>query len=378
MTSRSGTRAAAAEQDTPRRSIRPSLVAAAVLAAIGLAWLLLGLMALPQGSGWGFDFGAYRDGAVRLVETGTLYQPETVTQPFRPGPIKLFLYPPPSGAAMLPFTALGEHDGALTWHVLHIVMLVLACAALPVSLTVRLAVFGVAALSHAVTFDISVGNVSSTLLLPLALAWRWLDRPGGAIAQAVAICVRPTLGIIVVWQLLRRQWRAVAWTAGAGIVIVALTLPIVGIDDYVDYVAVLRNLSDAIGVERNLDLGSTALRLGLDTSLGSVALIVGYAIAIGAVLLSLRRDREVGFVVAAMASLLLAPVLWDHYLALTVLPAALLASRGHAWALVLPLLTWLPPGLQPFVAVLAMLLPLALRDPDRAASSEPSPSLASV
>jgi hypothetical protein len=378
MTSRSGTRAAAAEQDTPRRSIRPSLVAAAVLAAIGLAWLLLGLMALPQGSGWGFDFGAYRDGAVRLVETGTLYQPETVTQPFRPGPIKLFLYPPPSGAAMLPFTALGEHDGALTWHVLHIVMLVLACAALPVSLTVRLAVFGVAALSHAVTFDISVGNVSSTLLLPLALAWRWLDRPGGAIAQAVAICVRPTLGIIVVWQLLRRQWRAVAWTAGAGIVIVALTLPIVGIDDYVDYVAVLRNLSDAIGVERNLDLGSTALRLGLDTSLGSVALIVGYVTAIGAVLLSLRRDREVGFVVAAMASLLLAPVLWDHYLALTVLPAALLASRGHAWALVLPLLTWLPPGLQPFLAVLATLLPLALRDPDRAVSSEPSPSLASV
>jgi hypothetical protein len=378
MTSRSGTRAAAAEQDTPRRSIRPSLVAAAVLAAIGLAWLLLGLMALPQGSGWGFDFGAYRDGAVRLVETGTLYQPETVTQPFRPGPIKLFLYPPPSGAAMLPFTALGEHEGALTWHVLHIVMLVLACAALPVSLTVRLAVFGVAALSHAVTFDISVGNVSSTLLLPLALAWRWLDRPGGAIAQAVAICVRPTLGIIVVWQLLRRQWRAVAWTAGAGIVIVALTLPIVGIDDYVDYVAVLRNLSDAIGVERNLDLGSTALRLGLDTSLGSVALIVGYVIAIGAVLLSLRRDREVGFVVAAMASLLLAPVLWDHYLALTVLPAALLASRGHAWALVLPLLTWLPPGLQPFLAVLATLLPLALRDPGRAASSEPSPRLASV
>jgi hypothetical protein len=170
----------------------------------------------------------------------------------------------------------------------------------------------------------------------------------------------------------------VAWTVGAGIVIVAVTLPVVGLDDYVDYVAVLRNLSDTIGVERNLDLGSTAVRLGLDASLGGLALLVGYGIAIGAVLLSLRRDREVGFVVAAMASLLLAPVLWDHYLALTVLPAALLASRGHAWALVLPLLTWLPPGLQPFLAVLAMLLPLALRDPARAASSQPSPGLASV
>jgi hypothetical protein len=278
---------------------------------------------------------------------------------------------------MAPFAAVPEHVGALTWHVLHIVALVAACAVLPVSLTVRLAAFGVAALSHAVTFDISLGNVSSTLLLPLALAWRWLDRPGGAIAQAVAICVRPTLGVVVVWQLLRRQWRAVAWTVGAGIVIAAVTLPIVGLDDYVDYLAVLRNLSDTVGVERNLDLGSTAVRLGLDASLGGFALLLGYGIAIGAVLLSLRRDREVGFVVAASASLLLAPVLWDHYLALTVLPAALLASRGHGWALVLPLLTWVPPLAQPFIALLAVLLPLALGG-GRRVPVQPSPRPASV
>lgn len=361
-----------------REGLRPSLVAAAVLATLGLGWLLLGLVALPQGTGWGYDLGAYRDAALRLADSGDLYQAETVAGPFRPGPYGLFMYPPPSGVAMLPTVALSQHEAALTWHALHILMLVLACALLPLSLTVRLATFGVAALSHAVTFDISLGNVSSTLLLPLALAWRWLDRPGGSIAQAVAMCVRPTMGIVLIWQLLRRQWRAVAWTLGAAIVIVAVTLPIVGPDDYLDYLAVLRNISDTVGVPRNLDLGSTAVRLGLDASLGGLALLVGYAIGIGAVLLSLRRDREVGFVVAAMASVLLAPVLWDHYLALTVLPAALLASRGHAWALVLPLLTWLPPGLQPVLAVLATLLPLALRDAGRAPSADLSPSLTSV
>jgi hypothetical protein len=91
----------------------------------------------------------------------------------------------------------------------------------------------------------------------------------------------------------------------------------------------------------------------------------GYVVAIAAVLFSLRRDREVGFMVAVGASLLLAPVLWDHYLALVVLPAALLAARGHTWALALPLLTWLPGIAQPFVALLATLLPFwaSERDP---------------
>ena len=170
---------------------------------------------------------------------------------------------------MTPFAAIPEHEGALTWHALHILTLVLACAVMPVSATVRLAAFGVAALSHAVTFDISVGNVSSLLLLPMALAWRWLDRPGGAVAQALAICVRPTLGIVVVWQLLRRQWRAVAWTLGAGLVIMAMTLPIVGLDGYVDYLAVLRNMTDTLGVERNLDLGRPPCVLGLTSRSGA-------------------------------------------------------------------------------------------------------------
>ncbi len=287
---------------------------------------------------------------------------------------------------MLPFAALPFHEGALTWHVLHILVLIAACAAMPVSGTARLAVFGVAALSRAVTVDISLGNISVILLLPLSLAWRWLDRPGGSIAQVIAISLRPSLGIIPIWQLLRRQWRALIWTLGAGLALVVLTLPVVGLEGYTDYIALLRNLSDAIGASGNLDLGTTAHRLGADDLTATIALYAGYVIAIAAVLFSLRRDREVGFMVAVGASLLLAPVLWDHYLALVVLPAAMLAVRGHPWALALPLLTWLPGIAQPFVALLATLLPFLARDPgtgtltDRAApqasSTEQAPARA--
>ena len=36
------------------------------------------------------------------------------------------------------------------------------------------------------------------------------------------------------------------------------------------------------------------------------------------------------------ATLLLAPLLWDHYLAALLLPAAFLAQRGRWWGLLLP------------------------------------------
>ena len=47
---------------------------AAGLALIGLLWLLLGLAVYPGGEGWGYDYRAYLDAAVRLGESGSLYQ----------------------------------------------------------------------------------------------------------------------------------------------------------------------------------------------------------------------------------------------------------------------------------------------------------------
>ena len=58
-------------------------------------------------------------------------------------------------------------------------------------------------------------------------------------------------------------------------------------------------------------------------------------------LVSLRYDRETSFMVTIGATLLLAPLLWDHYLATLLLPAAFLAQRGRWWGLALPLLAWL-------------------------------------
>ena len=349
------------------------MLAGTALAAIGALWLVAAASLMAGGEGWGYDYRAYADAAGRLDATGTLYQPETLEGPYRPGPFGLYMYAPPLGVAIGPLADL-ELDTAVTlWFVLHALALAGACALMPVERWIKLAMFGMAALSYAVVRDLALGNVSVLLLLPLAAAWRWLDRPAGAVAQAVAMAVRPTLGVLLVWQLLRRQWRAVGWTIGAGLVLVALSLPFVGLDGYRDYLTVLANLEGVTGVERNYDISSTALELGLGESLAELTLLVGYALAIAAIGLSLRRERELGFVVTASASVLLSPLLWDHYLAMLVLPAAFLAARGHSWGLALPLLSWLPGPALPFVALAGVWLPFLAREP-RSPMFEPEPS----
>jgi len=358
-------------------SVRPgldrALLAGFALATLGGLWLALGFVSFPGSEGWGYDYQSYANAAERLAQTGTLYPDFALEGSYRTGSIWNYYYAPPLGIAIGPLDQLGHELAVAIWFLLHVVALAAASALLPVPVWVRLATFGVVALSYGATRDLALGNVSVLLLLPLAVAWRWLDQPAGAVAQALAMSVRPMLGVLLIWQLLRRQWRAVAWTIGSGLTIIALSLPFVGIDGYRDYLTVLRNLGGLTGEAHNLDLSSTALMMGADQDIAKLALLASYAIGIAAIGLSLRRDREIGFVVTATASLLLAPLLWDHYLAMLALPAALLASRGRPWGLALPLLSWLPEAALPFVVVAAVLLPFTAHDargPAQAARSE--------
>ena len=103
------------------------------------------------------------------------------------------------------------------------------------------------------------------------------------------------------------------------------------------------------------------------------ARLVSLALAVVAILLGLRRDREVGFMVTVCASLLLVPLLWDHYLATLVVPAALLAQRWHAAFILLPLLAWLPllAALLVLAAIVLLLLAPGLPQPAPAVPVRP-------
>lgn len=351
---------------------------------LGLGLALTGLTVIVavfsiwigRSPGWAYDFHAYYDAAVRLVATGTPYQAETLAGPFRPGPYGLYLYSPPLAILFVPMTWLGAQGAVLIWLGLRVGILALTCAVMPVSRAIRLATFGVASLSAPFLFDLNLGNVSLIVTFFAVLAWRWLDKPIGAIALAASLTLRPTMAIVCGWWLLRGRWRPVAWTAAAAAVIVLATLPFVGMDRWLEYITVLRNVSNVTGVRRNVDLGSSVLLLQGPAWAAMLALYAGYALAAVAVLVSLRRDRELSYVVTVMSSVLLAPLLWDHYLTMLLLPAAFLASRGRPWALALPLLCWLPvliavwlpqarplaEAVLPYVAIMGLLLPFAARD----------------
>ncbi len=341
-----------------RRLVLAAIPGLAILAGI---FLVVAMISLSGTSGWGFDFEAYFLAAMRLARGDAIYLAQTLSGPFRPGPYGLYLYAPPLAAALVPLTALSLPAAAAVWAGFRVLLLAVTCLLMPVSRHVRLATFAVAAVSSAVLNDLHLGNVSILVAFLSVVTWRWLDRPLGAAGLAMALFVRPTMGLVLIWSLLRRQWRPVLWTALIALIVVAATLPLVGVQSYFDYLRVLTNVSDVTGVAKDLDLGSTVLGLGAGATAATIALFGGYAIAIVAIVASTRRDRETGYVVTLGATLLAAPLLWDHYLVWLIIPAAFLAQRGRPWAIALPLLSWLPAPLVPLLVIVGTLLPFAAR-----------------
>lgn len=338
-----------------RRFVRQHL--SLMVAGLGLAWLLLALPALSETPNWAEDFEAYRDAAVRLTEEGTLYLTQSLTAVFEPQGQGLYLYPPPLGIAFEPFAGLDAASGAVLWYLFKVGALGLAAALMPVRATTRLLAFGLTALGFAAARDLTMGNVSTLLLVPLAAGWRWLDRPVGSVALALATSVRATMGTFLLWFAVRRAWRPLGWMIASGLATIVLTLPFVGLDGYGDYIAMLGNVSGTGNLGQNRHVTALAMALGLDSSRWWLLVVPSLVLAVSAVALSTRRDAATGYMVTAAATLLLAPLMWDHYLALLMLPAAFLFERGRRWGLLLPLCSWAPAPLMPLVAIAALLLP---------------------
>lgn len=326
--------------------------------------------AFSASEGWGWDFEAYYDAARRLATTGTPYLLETVSGPFQPGPPGLYLYPPPLALLIQPLTVLTLDTARFVWLNVDLALLPLTCLLMPVQRRVLIVGALVMALNWPFLHDLELGNVSLILTFLGVVTWRYLDRPIGSIALAASLFLRPTMGSLVAWWLLRGRVQPVVWVVAAALIAVAFTLPFIGLGPWIDYARVTLNATDMIGEPSNIDLGSTALRLvrNLPEWAASLALIGGYAVGVGAILLSLRRDRELSFVVAFSATLLLSPWLHDIHLTHLIVPAAFLASRGHWWGFLLPFLGWLPVlHILPltylsFVALAGVLLPFLAPD----------------
>ena len=320
-------------------------VAATVVFVIGLALVL----ATGASAGTlGYDFEAYAQAAQRLLEGRSLYDPTVDLA----GGFAIFLYPPPFAIAFVPFALLGPAAGLGAWTALLVGCLVTAVALMPVSARVRWLVLLLAGLHWPTLYAIRLGQVGPILLLLFVLGWRWLDRPvplGGTIALGGLIKVQP--GLLVGWAVLVGRWRA-AVVATAGAAVVALvTLPLVGIDAWLDYRDLLGRVVEPVTTPHNFTPGAIAYQAGASVDLANLVqwLVVGLVV-VAAVFAARRRSVVVGYLVAVVATQLVSPLLWDHYAVVLLAPVAWLLARGSGWAIAIPLaMAWPLVGITPGV-----------------------------
>jgi hypothetical protein len=344
-----------------RMAARAREIAPLVAVVFGAVVLSLAIMVFVDSAGFGYDYVAYDSAARRIVAGEPLYLADTAARYAAGSYDGLYLYPPPLAIALSPLTLLSTADATLAWMLLRVVALAAACAVLPVARSSRILTFAAACLSFPVLFDLNIGNVSLVIFALLAVAWRTQGTAVAALVHAVLIAIRFPFALFFLEWLAQRRMRMVWWTILAGSVVFILSVPIVGLGTYQDYVTILRALPDISTGPHNHSLKSTALAAGLPEAISSAIVVVGYVVGLTAVVFAARRrDDDVAFVVTATSTLLVTPFIHPQYLVLLLLPAALLIHRGHAWAFLLPLAGWLPDTVLPLVAPLTIAILLAI------------------
>ena len=297
----------------------------------------------------GYDFLAYHQAAVRLLDGQPLYDLHFETA----GGFGLFYYPPTFAPLILPFGLLSATTAVWVWTALLIASFAVGTAILPVTRAVRWWIVLLAGLSWPFAYAVKLGQVGPILFLLFAIGWRWLDDPirvGASAALGSAIKLQPA--IIFLWAILTRRWRVVA--VGA-VVLVVLAVSATLLSDssaWSDFASLVRQVGDPITTAHNFTPGAIAYQLGVSSDAAAVVQLTSTILVLAAVIASSRwATAEASYLVAVIASQLLSPVLWDHYAMLLLLPVAYLCAAGRWWALLIPLVAATPlVGITPPIA----------------------------
>lgn len=307
----------------------------------------------------GFDFAAYYDAAVmtvhgdgaRIYDSFFAYRPGTYPVPM------YFLYPAPVAALFAPFGLLSFHGAFALFQVLcHACLwatLALWCRRRPPEK--RAEAFVLLFLFFPVYYALQIGQAEPVILLALAgglvLEEEGVSHFAGA-CFALAIALKLFLLLLLPFFVLRRAWRAAAWTAAWLCALAALGGLVVPWEVQAEY---WRRVGAPLGIEAFTDnqslagfvartFGDTRYASGLvdAPSLGrafkallGAGLLAGWAWLVARAREKAAFGRAAGFTV--VTAILLAPIGDTHHFAL-LLPGFLALLEGEsrpAWALVL-------------------------------------------
>jgi hypothetical protein len=290
-----------------------------------------------------------------------------------------FVYPPITALLVAPLAVLPDAAGRVL-----LLLLTLACVLLALRLLgVRdWRCYGLAVLTAPVVDTVSLGALSSAMLLGAAGAWRYRDRPFiAAPVTALTAVAKLFAWPLFVWLLVTRRLRTAAAAAGLALVLVVGGWTAIGFAGLRGYPHLLHVLSQVEAVQSYSLAGLLRLGGGAANALtGLIAVAVVVAVVLAA--RGPGGDRR-SFAVAIAGALIATPVLWLHYLVLLFVPIALARPRLSAlWFA--PLAFWVTPFAHSdgsvwrtcFVLAMASLIVLRSLVPRASAAAAPRPGLA--
>lgn len=325
---------------------------------------------------WGYDFSFYWVAAQHLLHGEPIYSATQLAGPYAPQGQEGFLYPPPFAVAVIPFALVFTDPRMAEWLWTAINAAIVVGVVLALHRSERLEdrfpilagrgrwlLVGAAFAFPPVVAELVLGNVNILLLGLLTIAWvavrqalAGLDAPTGisgrtpiapspaasplaspavnrapspaalaGIAVEAATVIKVFPGLLILWFLLTQRYRAAGWAVVGALAVAAITLPVTGLQAWFDYPTVLANLSAPSDTRDTLAptvwlapyLGFTLARL--------LVTVIGLAIVLWT---STSTSTRVSFGIAVLVSVLVAPALYQHYLAILVLPFALALGTG--------------------------------------------------
>ena len=253
---------------------------------------------------------------------------------------KGYVYPPQLVLAVLPLTALPV---AVASVLVAIGMLTLLGLTLWVVGLRDVRCYAAAFLWVPSVSAVLLGNLSIPFAFALAVAWRYRERVWPpAWALGLSIAAKFLLWPVLVWMLVTRRIRTTVWAIAIGLSSTLVAWAAIGFAGLTGYPDLLRRLSE-IQSARSYSIVGMSATAGLGGTAGRVLTIVcGTALLAGCVLFARRNDEPRSFTCAVVATLVLSPIVWLHYLVVLLVPMAILRPRFSALWL-LPILLWVSP-----------------------------------
>ena len=299
---------------------------------------------------WAYDFSAYWTAARHLLAGQSIYTADQLAGPYAGQGALLYLNPPALAAAVTPLAAWFPSDprpANWIWAGLGATILVASVLALVRSERLgerfgllsgrgRWWLVGAAVAFPPVVDELVVGNVNLLLLGLMTATWLGVrrgdpagDRLAGAGVGAAAV-VKIFPGLLLVWFVMARRWRAAAWTIVVALALLVASVPVTGLRPWLDFPRALANLSLTSQATDAL-----APTFWLAPYLGfALARILVTLVGLGILVWAARaapRDIDglrLSFAIAVTLSVLMTPALYTSYLTVLVLPLILALAAG--------------------------------------------------